>query len=181
MKFFRQEYWSGLPSLLQGIFPSLGIEPRYPALQTDSLPSEPPGKSCKVTMKSCHLQIKKQVFTRHQVSLNLDLGFTASKMMRNKVLLFISYWYFITGVHMLICILLIFHLIRFLFASSTGESRVKVQKKKIKSVHLHHKMKFYEKSSFCLPCETHSIFLSYTLTQQSGLRKDAILTASQIL
>ena len=83
---------------------------------------------------------------------------------------------------MLICILLIFHLIGFLFASSTGESRGKLQKKnKIKSVHLHHKMKFYEKSSFCLPCETHSIFLSYTLTQQSGLRKDAISTASQIL
>ena len=49
---------------------------------------------------------------------------------------------------MLICILLIFHLIGFLFASSTGESRGKLQKKKIKSGHLHHKMKFYEKSSF---------------------------------
>ena len=37
--FSRQEYWSALP------FPSdLGIEPRSPALQGDSLPSEPPGK-----------------------------------------------------------------------------------------------------------------------------------------
>ena len=31
-------------SLLQGIFPTPGIQPGFPALQTDSLPSEPPGK-----------------------------------------------------------------------------------------------------------------------------------------
>ena len=36
--FSRQEYWSGLP------FPSWGIKPRSPALQADSLLSEPPGK-----------------------------------------------------------------------------------------------------------------------------------------
>ena len=35
----------GSLSLLQGIFPAPGkIEPRSPALQTDSLPAEPPGK-----------------------------------------------------------------------------------------------------------------------------------------
>ena len=33
----------GCPTLLQGIF--AGIEPRFPALQEDSLPSEPPGKT----------------------------------------------------------------------------------------------------------------------------------------
>ena len=40
----RQEYWSGLlfPSL--GDLPDPGIEPRFPALQADSLPSELPGK-----------------------------------------------------------------------------------------------------------------------------------------
>ena len=37
--FSRQEYWSGLQDLLD-----LGIEPGSPALQADSLPSEPPGK-----------------------------------------------------------------------------------------------------------------------------------------
>ena len=42
--FLQSRYWSGLP------FPSLGdlpwptIEPRSPALQADSLPTEPPGK-----------------------------------------------------------------------------------------------------------------------------------------
>ena len=44
MEFSRQEYWSGLHSLLQGIFPNLGIEPRSPALQADSLPFELPRK-----------------------------------------------------------------------------------------------------------------------------------------
>ena len=35
----------GSLSLLQGIFPNLGIEPRFPALQADSLPAESQGKS----------------------------------------------------------------------------------------------------------------------------------------
>ena len=44
MGFRRQEYWSGLPFLSLGDLPNPGIEPRSPALQADSLPSEPPGK-----------------------------------------------------------------------------------------------------------------------------------------
>ena len=46
MRFYWQEYWSGLP------FPTLGnlshtrIKPRSPALQADSLLSESPGKPC---------------------------------------------------------------------------------------------------------------------------------------
>ena len=49
MGFSRQEYWSGLP--FSGLpfpspadLPKPGIEPRSPALQTDSLPSEPARK-----------------------------------------------------------------------------------------------------------------------------------------
>ena len=34
-RFFRQEYWSGLPYLPPGDLPNLGIEPRSPALQVD--------------------------------------------------------------------------------------------------------------------------------------------------
>ena len=45
MKFSRQEYWSGLPFPSRGDLPDPGIKPRSPALQTDSLPSETPGKS----------------------------------------------------------------------------------------------------------------------------------------
>ena len=42
--FSRQEYWSGLPFPSPGDLPNPGIEPGSPALQTDALPSEPPGK-----------------------------------------------------------------------------------------------------------------------------------------
>ena len=40
----RPEYWSGLPFPSPGYLPSPEIKPRSPALQVDSLPSEPPGK-----------------------------------------------------------------------------------------------------------------------------------------
>ena len=40
MGFSRQEYWSGLPFPSPGALPDLGIEPRSPALQADSLPIE---------------------------------------------------------------------------------------------------------------------------------------------
>ena len=44
MGFSRQEYWSGLPLPSLGDLPDPGIEPGFPALQADTLPSEPPGK-----------------------------------------------------------------------------------------------------------------------------------------
>ena len=40
----KQEYWSGLPCPPPGVLPKPGIEPRSPAFQEDSLPSEPLGK-----------------------------------------------------------------------------------------------------------------------------------------
>ena len=44
MEFSRPGYWSGLLFPSPGVLPNLGIEPRSPALQADSLLSEPPGK-----------------------------------------------------------------------------------------------------------------------------------------
>ena len=44
MGFSRQEFWSGLPFPSPGDLPNPGIEPRFPALQADALPSEPLGK-----------------------------------------------------------------------------------------------------------------------------------------
>ena len=38
MEFPRQEYWSGFPFRASGHLPDPGIEPVFPALQTDSLP-----------------------------------------------------------------------------------------------------------------------------------------------
>ena len=44
MGFSRQEYRSGVPSPSPGDLPDPGIKPGSPALQADTLPSEPPGK-----------------------------------------------------------------------------------------------------------------------------------------
>ena len=43
-EYFQQEYWSGLPCPPPRDLPNPGREPGSPALQADSLPSEPPGK-----------------------------------------------------------------------------------------------------------------------------------------
>ena len=43
MEFSRQEYWSGLPFPSPADLSDPGIESGSPALQADSLPSEPPG------------------------------------------------------------------------------------------------------------------------------------------
>ena len=40
-----KKYWSSLPFPSPGDSSNPGIEPRSPALQADSLPSEPPRKS----------------------------------------------------------------------------------------------------------------------------------------
>ena len=52
MGFSRQECWSGLSFPSPGYLPDPGIEPGPPALQADSLPSEPPGKP---SAKTLHL------------------------------------------------------------------------------------------------------------------------------
>ena len=44
MGFSRQEYWSGLPFPSSGDLPNPGVEPWSPALQADSLSSEPQGE-----------------------------------------------------------------------------------------------------------------------------------------
>ena len=46
MEFSRQEYCSGLPFPSPGDLPDPETEPKSPALLADTLPSEPPGKSC---------------------------------------------------------------------------------------------------------------------------------------
>ena len=44
MEFSRPEYWSGYPFPSPGDLPNLGIKPKSPTLQADSLPVEPQGK-----------------------------------------------------------------------------------------------------------------------------------------
>ena len=40
MGFSRQEYWRGLPFPSPGDLPNPGLEPEFPELQADSLPTE---------------------------------------------------------------------------------------------------------------------------------------------
>ena len=56
MEFSRQEYWSGLPCPFSGELPYSGSEPRSPALQADSLGSEPPGKPSELSVGDWYLQ-----------------------------------------------------------------------------------------------------------------------------
>ena len=56
MRFFRQEYWSVLPCPPPGDLPDPGIEFRSPALQADSLPTEPPGKFRKLGTEQKQMQ-----------------------------------------------------------------------------------------------------------------------------
>ena len=44
MGFSRQEYWNGLPFPSPGDLPDPGMEPGSPALQAESLLTEPTGK-----------------------------------------------------------------------------------------------------------------------------------------
>ena len=44
MRFSRQELWSGVPFHPPGDLPDPGIEPGSPALESDALTCEPPGK-----------------------------------------------------------------------------------------------------------------------------------------
>ena len=71
MGFSRQEYWGGLSFPSPGDLPDLEIESVSPALQADSLPSEPPGKPDDQQMQKkvltkfgTHLRLKKKKLSR---------------------------------------------------------------------------------------------------------------------
>ena len=55
MEVFRQEYLSGLPCPPPGDLPNPGIKLRSPALQVDSLLSEPPGKPWCLMINICRI------------------------------------------------------------------------------------------------------------------------------
>ena len=74
--FSRQEYWSGLPCPLPGDLPNPGVKSRYPALQVDSLLSEPPGKPLKNQAK---LKVDKQEMMRVNI---IILGISELKQTR---------------------------------------------------------------------------------------------------
>ena len=50
MEFYRQKYWSGFPFPSPGDFSYPGIEPGFPTLQADSLPSQLSGKPARTAL-----------------------------------------------------------------------------------------------------------------------------------
>ena len=64
--FSRQEYWSGLLCTPPGDLLNPGIEPRFSALQTDSLLSEPPEKPL-----SCAAAAAAAAKSLHGLNMNL--------------------------------------------------------------------------------------------------------------
>ena len=67
--FSRQKYWSEFPCSPPGDLPNPGIKPRFPALQADSLPAEPPGKPKNTRVGS--LSLHQWIFPTQE--LNRDL------------------------------------------------------------------------------------------------------------
>ena len=61
----RQEYWSGLPFPPPGDLPNPGIEPRSPALQADSLPTELQG--CQSSNEELVLQCRPPVWQQRSI------------------------------------------------------------------------------------------------------------------
>ena len=71
MEFSRQEYWSGLPFPSPGDFPDPEIQPGSPALQADSLSSEP-----------TILQYKRKIFEKQTHCKSTILQYKIKKNLR---------------------------------------------------------------------------------------------------
>ena len=75
MGFSRQEYWSGLPFPSPGDLPNSGIKPGSPALQTDALTPESPGKPHSMQQPSKSYLITTSVL-KFEVPSKSDMGET---------------------------------------------------------------------------------------------------------
>ena len=69
MEFSRPEYWSGQPFPSPGDLPNPRIKSRSPALQADSLPAEPQGKSKNTGMGG--LSLFQQIFLTQESNQDL--------------------------------------------------------------------------------------------------------------
>ena len=85
-EFSRSEYWSGEPVPSPWDLPNLGIEPRCPTLQVDSLPSEPLGKSSMAQVKG-KKQMKEIQKKNLETSLNNCVFYVAKLPSQIKIIL----------------------------------------------------------------------------------------------
>ena len=58
MEFSRPEYWSGLPFPSPGDLPNPGIEPRFPAMQAVSLPTELSGREALIAAEMIEIHTR---------------------------------------------------------------------------------------------------------------------------
>ena len=65
----RQEYWSGMPYPSPGDLPDSGIEPGSPALQADSLTSEPLGKPMYMYI---HRHVRTHIYTHRAAKIRIS-------------------------------------------------------------------------------------------------------------
>ena len=66
--FSRKDYWSVLPCPPPGDLPNPGMEPRYPSLQVDSLPTEPSRKRSEMnTTQLCLILCDPMGYTVHGI------------------------------------------------------------------------------------------------------------------
>ena len=83
MEFSRQEYWSELPFPSPGALPDTGIKPKSPALQADSLQSEPPGKplSLKIFQLFVMIHTVRGFSTISEAEVDVSLAFSMNQPM----------------------------------------------------------------------------------------------------
>ena len=67
MGFSRQEHWNELPFPSPGDLPDPGIEALSPALQADSLPSEPRGKPANSLVAAFTLEVRTRLGGYHDL------------------------------------------------------------------------------------------------------------------
>ena len=94
MEFSRQEYWSKQPFPHLGDLPNSGIEPGFPALQADSLPSESPGKPHIITTNNfnCTQHVPTLQFNLHYAKITYAfVSFLHRRMGEQKAQLTLSY------------------------------------------------------------------------------------------
>ena len=80
MGFSRQEYWSGLPFPSPGDLANPGIEPGSPAVQANTLPSEPPGKH----LQQRSTKVGQGFYSRRDVANRLNGSKDGSKSAREE-------------------------------------------------------------------------------------------------
>ena len=80
MEFSRPEYWNGKPFPSPGGLPHPEIKPRSPALQEDSLPAEPQGKTLLAPKLGCYNELTtkklgyKNILLNYQNRITFELG-----------------------------------------------------------------------------------------------------------